>query len=55
VLIDFLSRTKGREAVAGSDVSEVKWVTESELAAMELRDSIAQVVRKGLALARDEE
>jgi len=49
VLIDFLCRPLACEATAGSDVSEVKWVTESDLAALDLRDSIAQVVRKGLA------
>jgi len=51
VLIDFLCRTLAGEAIAGSDVSDVRWVTESDLAGMELRDSIAQVVRKGLAAA----
>src|SRR5271167_2119935 len=52
VLIDFLCRPTGGEAIAGSDVSEVKWVTEADLADLHLRDSIAQVVRKGLAAAR---
>lgn len=49
VLIDFLCRPQAGEAIAGSDVSEVRWVTESELAGLDLRDSIEQVVRKGLA------
>jgi len=53
VLIDFLCRPEPGEAIPGSDVSEVKWVTESELAAMNLRAPIAQVVRKGLALANN--
>jgi|SRR5208283_1232741 len=52
VLVDFLCRPLAGEAIAGSDVSEVKWVTEEELAGMRLRDSIAQVVRKGLAAAK---
>ena len=52
VLIDFLCRPLAGEAVAGSDVSEVRWVTESDLAGLGLRDSTAQVVRKGLAAAR---
>ncbi len=52
VLIDFLCRPLAGEAIAGSDVSEVLWVTELELASMELRASIKQVVRKGLAAAR---
>ena len=55
VLIDFLCHAASAEAMAGSDVSEVKWATESELAVMNLRDSIAQVVRKGLTLAREAE
>ena len=52
VLIDFLCRSAAGEATAGSDVSDVKWVTEADLADLHLRDSIAQVVRKGLAAAR---
>ena len=47
VLIDYLCRLLLGEAKAGSDVSEVRWVQEVELAAMRLRDSIEQVVRKG--------
>ncbi len=53
VLIDYLCRPQPGEAVPGSDVSEVLWVAESHLAAMNLRASIAQVVRKGLAAARN--
>ena len=52
VLIDFLCRPLAGEAIAGSDVSDVLWVAESDIASMQLRDSIAQVVRKGLAAAR---
>ncbi len=47
VLIDYLCRFVSGEAKAGSDVSEVRWVQERELAAVMLRDSIEQVVRKG--------
>jgi 8-oxo-dGTP diphosphatase len=47
VLIDYLCRLLLGEAKAGIDVSEVRWVQEVELAAMGLRDSIEQVVRKG--------
>ena len=54
VLIDFLCRLRAGEAVAGSDVSEVLWVTESDLEELGLRDSITQVVRKGLAATRKE-
>lgn len=49
VLVDYLCRRISGEPTAGTDVSDVKWVSESELAAMGLRDSIQQVVRKGLA------
>jgi len=53
VLIDFLCTPLAGEALPGSDVSEVLWVTEADLAGMNLRDSIAQVVRKGLAAANN--
>jgi 8-oxo-dGTP diphosphatase len=52
VLVDYLCRRISGEATAGTDVSDVKWVSENELLAMGLRDSIEQVVRKGLARAR---
>jgi 8-oxo-dGTP diphosphatase len=52
VLIDYLCSVTGGEAQAGSDVSAVKWVTEDELAALELRESIERVLRKGLATER---
>src|ERR1017187_10876298 len=52
VLIDFLCRPLPGDATAGSDVSDVLWVTEADIAGMQLRDSIAQVVRKGLASSR---
>ncbi|MGB7553531.1 MAG: NUDIX hydrolase [Candidatus Korobacteraceae bacterium] len=48
VLIDYLCHFVSGEAKAGSDVSEVRWVQEHELAEMRLRDSIEQVVRKGI-------
>ncbi len=47
VLIDYLCHCIAEDARAGSDVSEVRWVPQDELAAMGLRDSIEQVVRKG--------
>ena len=52
VLIDFLCHPIAGEAKAGSDVSDVRWVTEHELGQLKLRDSIAEVVRKGLASRR---
>ena len=49
VLIDYLCRPVSREARAGTDVCEVRWVSETDLPAMKLRESIEQVVRKGLS------
>jgi 8-oxo-dGTP diphosphatase len=49
VLIDYLCSVTGGEACAGSDVSEVKWVAEDELPALELRESIERVLRKALS------
>jgi len=49
VLVDYLCRPISGKAAAGTDVSDVKWASESDLLALELRDSIQQVVRKGLA------
>jgi 8-oxo-dGTP diphosphatase len=51
VLIDFLCTPIAGEAVAGSDVSEVKWVNQADLDALNLRPSIAQVVRKAFQAA----
>lgn len=52
VLIDFLCRPISGDARAATDVSAVRWVTEADLPAMNLRPSIEGVVRKGLALAK---
>ena len=49
VLIDYLCHCVSEDARAGSDVSEVRWVPQDELAAMGLRGSIEQVVRKGFS------
>jgi ADP-ribose pyrophosphatase YjhB (NUDIX family) len=51
VLIDYLCRSLSGEARAGSDVSDVRWVSAEALTAMGLRESIEQVVRKGLSFA----
>lgn len=48
VLIDYLCSVVSGEPCAGSDVSEVVWVAEEDLAGLGLRDSIERVVRKGL-------
>ena len=51
VLIDYLCRVTSGEAQAGSDVSDVRWVSMEALPAMGLRESVEQVVRKGLGQA----
>lgn len=51
VLIDYLCRPHGGEPRAGSDVSDVRWVSVDALPAMGLRPSIEEVVRKGLRMA----
>jgi ADP-ribose pyrophosphatase YjhB (NUDIX family) len=51
VLIDYLCRYISGKARAGSDVSEVRWVRETELSALGSRDTVAQVVRKGFMRA----
>ena len=51
VLIDYLCRRLSGEAVAASDVSDVRWVSADALPAMGLRESIEQVVRKALTQA----
>ncbi len=47
VLIDFLCRRTSGEANAGSDVSEVRWITCDELEDFEISDSATAVLRKG--------
>ena len=51
VLIDYLCRPVSGVARAGSDVSDVRWVSAEALPAMGLRESIEEVVRKGLKVA----
>ena len=51
VLIDYLCRVISGEAQAGSDVSDVRWVSLEALSAMGLREPVEQVVRKGLERA----
>src|SRR5580693_234552 len=51
VLIDYLCKPLSGEAHAASDVSDVRWVSSEALPAMGLRESIEQVVKKGLGIA----
>jgi ADP-ribose pyrophosphatase YjhB (NUDIX family) len=53
VLIDFLCRPISGEARAGSDASDVRWVAPEALAAMSLRATVEQVVRKGIERAAE--
>lgn len=48
VLVDFLCRRISGEAQAGSDVSDVLWISAAELETFAIADSAANVIRKGL-------
>ncbi len=47
VLIDFLCRPISGALRAASDVSEARWVSESELDALEMTENTLKVIRKG--------
>lgn len=49
VLVDYLCRLISGEPGPGTDVSEVKWVHGEQLECLHLRETIKQVVTKGLA------
>ena len=51
VVADYLCHLVGGEARASSDVSQIQWVREAELSALELTESIEEVVRMALKLA----
>ncbi|HEU5402562.1 MAG TPA: NUDIX hydrolase [Terriglobales bacterium] len=48
VLIDFLCRPRGGELRAGSDVSEVKWVTGEQARDLDMKRATVGVIRKAL-------
>ena len=48
VLIDFLCRPRGGELRAGSDVSEVKWVTGEQARDLDMKSATVGVIRKAL-------
>ncbi len=50
VLIDFLCRRTGGELYASSDVSEVRWVTAAEAAALQMKEVTLGVIRKAIGL-----
>lgn len=49
VLIDYLCHATSVEARAGSDVSDVKWVSLQDLADFHLRESVDRLIRRALA------
>jgi len=51
VLIDYLCVPVSGEPRAGTDVSDVRWVSEHELPALGVREFTEQVIRKGFAHA----
>ncbi len=52
VLIDYLCHPVAGEPRAGSDASDVRWVSAEALPAMGLRQAMEQVLRKALERAR---
>ncbi len=48
VLVDFLCRRISGDALPGTDASELRWVTPTELQGLRIADSAAAVIRKGL-------
>lgn len=52
VLIDFLCRVRGGALRAGSDVSEVRWLTESELESFPLSDGAGQLLKNAFTRSR---
>jgi ADP-ribose pyrophosphatase YjhB (NUDIX family) len=48
VLIDYRCSVRGGEAVAGSDVSEVRWVGEDEFNGLGMKEVTVGVIRKAL-------
>src|SRR5258706_11532361 len=49
VIVDYLCNVLGGELRAGSDVDEVKWANDAELAASKVVEFTQQVIRKALA------
>lgn len=55
VVLDYLCELLNGEPKAGSDVSEVAWATESELAKYSLTAAALQAIRKAFAAVRRQE
>lgn len=54
VVVDYLCRTRGGEAVHGSDAADVCWADAEHLTPYCLSAAAAAVVRKALALTRED-
>jgi 8-oxo-dGTP diphosphatase len=52
VLIDYRCKVRGGTATAGSDVSEVRWVTSEELDGLGMKEVMMGVIRKALKSSR---
>ena len=52
VLIDYRCTVRGGKAIAGSDVSEVRWVTSTELDELRMKEVTVGVIRKALESER---
>jgi 8-oxo-dGTP diphosphatase len=52
VLIDYRCKVRGGTATAGSDVSEVRWVTSEELDGLGMKEVTMGVIRKALKSSR---
>jgi 8-oxo-dGTP diphosphatase len=50
VIVDFLCSVTGGELRAASDVDEVKWAADADLAASKVVEFTQQVIRKAMAL-----
>jgi 8-oxo-dGTP diphosphatase len=54
VIVDYLCTCTGGALCAGDDAEDVAWVTGDELERYGVNEFAAAVIRKGLAIARDE-
>lgn len=52
VILDYLCERLGGELRAGSDVTDVAWATEDELARFQLTEAATRVLRKAFAMSR---
>lgn len=54
VLVDFHCRKQGGELRAASDVSEVRWITSSELSSLQMTPATESLIRKVLQKAQQQ-